>query len=310
MDLLNLLISVMFAFAHDNDRKVLPLSDISLGSLKDLKKGITPSRALFADLILRTKNLVNTFASKAKKDAITKIDNYIKALKKYRASDIGCLFHVIIEDIVIKGLKTIGDTNINCFYEVLSKTFNPTIDRGFTVDLIIHRDNEIREKIEGSKHLQKLKDPKEFRYYLNLIIPNFGSKIKFITLDFTMSEDINDVLEKLDKGYFSDDMKLLIVLYNKKRSTFALSWKNIIKRQAGEYSDNVDIMTIEDLAIFLNLNLDLISDVTTLLELKDKSLAGDEKSFVKLLNMKDIGLVNLRSMKGSQFWFDKFLGAI
>ncbi|MBA7674398.1 hypothetical protein ES703_82612 [subsurface metagenome] len=265
-----------------------------------MRKGVTPSRAVFSDLKLKIKKLTSKFASRSKQDAISKIDDFISKIGNYRKQEIGTLAHVSLAEIFI---RSIVDRGYKAFYEILSRSFNLGIEDGYRVDSIISRTQGFRTYFEAKKRLDSLRsDP-------NVFIPTFDSKIKYITIDYTMSTDLEFIKGKLDKGYYGKDTHLLIVLYNKDRASLARSWDRQIQSFITDYPGHVNVITIEDLSKFLDLDKASNEELNDFMYNKMLALSGYEDNFNNLKNQRDSKLISLHQMKVTQYWFDKYIGS-
>ena len=124
-----------------------------------------------------------------------------------------------------------------------------------------------------------------------------------------MTKNIARVLDKLDKGYYTEDTHLLIVLYNEARHDLAKSWNLDVQRRVEDFPGHVNVITIEDLSNFLGLDQDSNKKLFDLMEHKKGALRGDEEAFNKLITLKDEARLSLSQMRVNQYWFDKFLGS-
>ncbi|MFX1366679.1 MAG: hypothetical protein ACFFCE_06370 [Promethearchaeota archaeon] len=314
-DLLNLIISAMFAFADDNNREIVSIYKIAPTLMTDLRRGITPKKSVFINLKQKINSLTSSVSSKSKRNAIDWVNDFLKNIGDYKREDIGTLFHVPISEIFIRSLL---DRNFKSFYEIRAKRYNLDFDKGTKVDTLIPRTTEFINFFEDENRLQDLQGRfyfhKDKKYFYT--IPHFDKDIKRIVIDWTMNTRFDKIQEKLEKGYYTDDTHLLIVLYNEKRHYLAPKWDRDIKKLVDDFPDRINVITIEDLSNFLGLagtgtNPDnpLPPEINILMKLKKESLKGDEDAFNALMDKKDDAIISLNEMGVNEYWFDQFLGS-
>jgi len=227
-------------------KKYEKLGSFRAVSLYLSRKGVKVSRKTIMASVkryfdLKGKNYIEWSVQNSKQDILTR-----------RSSLVGVHTHNLLEDLIIRYLESV---DCKAFYEVLTHVSGSKT----RADSFIVRDDDFRNNVERHQKILSI-----------------SNQIEGISIDYTLSNDIDKVLKKAYKNYHGDNKLLIIVLLNTGKRSVSDFQNALASRSDVQNKENIKFLTAEEFKDFLGFNEDeFLAEYEDIIDVMKQSLEPD-----------------------------------